>query len=717
MIDTLGTAEVGAWKNGVNTATDPTLLPGTASPRGRNCALAFADTGIPYVQKRLGLATINATAVAVSPAAITSQFFFSPAAVTTPIVQPDGSVTIPTPDPDLKDRHLFTIGNKIGVMLADWTHTLLSPTVTFATRPAWAAINNAAYLATGATTHYRVSALGAIRPWGIRRPPIGTTAGAAGAAGLHNGTYELRVTFYNADTESSASETAAATVTVTNEAIDWSNLPISSEAHVVGRHLYVRNVATQTQFYRVGTVTNNTSTSASTSVLDANALTVAPTTTERNPPPAGIAFVAVYRGRIFMAGADVLYWAKLDGPEAISATAFSRIGSEGDAITGLIADEHDRLLITTADKTYALIGEVDDDYTIRLLHGQIGCLTHHTMVNAGGFTYWWGRQGLIRVAADSSVEAIGLQLYGDPTRKVHIAQVAATASAIVHTTRQTVYLALPETEATRATFLLPYNYANNVLESDQWDPIDIASLGVSRFSSTDRVILGGYGGQFFGLWETTADGIASGTTSSGTFVAAAHTVSTITDTGATFDTTGAGLLERKVTVVDANGVPVSAVRPRITSNTGTTITFTPTLVGLTIGDTYTYVVGGPLFEFDTPWRTFSDPWSRKRFEWLQVLSKGAQVSGSTFIAMAFDYDENFGGAQVTMPPIQPPGGVWDSALWDVSVWDGTDNIHDPRRIARVGRAYKVRFRNIYAGQPFALLALSVQAVRQGRRTA
>jgi hypothetical protein len=59
--------------------------------------------------------------------------------------------------------------------------------------------------------------------FGITRPTVGSMAGAAGAAGLHNGTYDLRVTYYNSATgnESSASDTATATVTVANQAIDW----------------------------------------------------------------------------------------------------------------------------------------------------------------------------------------------------------------------------------------------------------------------------------------------------------------------------------------------------------------------------------------------------------------------------------------------------------------------------------------------------------------
>jgi hypothetical protein len=476
------------------------------------------------------------------------------------------------------------------------------------------------------------------------------------------------------------------------------------------RVLLVRNTATQSDFYVAGTVVDNVTTTATTSALDANLLVLGPSLTNRNPPPTGIKFLAVYKGRLVYATSEAISWSKIDEPEAVNPLSTDAIDSSGDPITGLLVDR-DTLLILKDDRTFALNGDLGGAYTLTLVDANLGCVAHRTLVSAGGATYWWSRQGIVRYA-EGKVERVGMSTYGSPDDTVSAANIL-TASAVVHDERSTIYFALPGTGQTRATFILPYNYALGVLEAELWDPMDVASLGKAIDSSgVLQPTLGGYAGQVFRLWDTNNDGVAASTTSTGSFVAGSASITTLTDAAATFDTTGGGLIERKITVLDAAGeIVTTGNRPRITSNTGTELTFTPALA-VTSGATYTYVVGGPNFQFDTPWRDFGDPWVKKRFEYLFVLVKGQSYGSAANIRMAFDYDNDNINAQERTFASTSSGGEWDSALWDVDVWDSALNTRRRYRVARVARNWRVRFLNANANEPFALLYVAAQAVGQ-----
>lgn len=272
---------------------------------------------------------------------------------------------------------------------------------------------------------------------------------------------------------------------------------------------------------------------------------------------------------------------------------------------------------------------------------------------------------------------------------------------------------MPGTGQDRASGIIPFNYALGVLESEWWDPMDVASLG-QAIDGTGilQPTLGGYAGQIFRLWDTNSDGVANGTTASGTFVAGSASITSLTDITATFDTTGGGLIERRLTILDSEGEIVTTTpRPRITANTGTAITFTPALA-VTSGATYTYVVGGPNFQFDTPWRDFNDPFLKKRFEFLHILVKGASFGAAASLEVSFNHNNAGTGSSPRTFTATDSSGVWDTALWDVDVWDTPDAVAQRYRVARVGRNWRLRIINANANEPFALLYVAMQAAGQ-----
>lgn len=692
------------FASGVVLATDATLIPSNASPRGLNSALAQASQGIPFVQKRSGLRCINRTPITSSPAII-GQYGYRRVANDT-------------------DYHLL-LDNLGRLSSRDSSDTITSISTSFTAGeyyPSFESANDLCFIVNG-QDRYKFDGT-SVTAFGVARPTVGTLAGAAGAAGLHNGTYELRVTFGVSATgfESSASDTASATVTVANQVISWSNIPVSADAQVDRRYLYVRNTATQTKFYRVGTVSDNVTTTASTSVLDANATTPAPSTSANDRPPSGVKYLAYHQGRLFAASDTYLYWSNIDAPEAFDALSLDGINSgDGQKITGL-SSEDDVLLVFKEDRIYGIYNGNDPrTWQIRLVDGDYGCLAHRTIVSADGFTYWWSRFGLCRYSSGAGVEPVGERLYGDITDTFNSAEIAR-ASAAKDEVNNRLLIALPGAGQTRATRIVPFQTTLGVFEANYWDPMDAASLGMAVDSDgIQRAWLGGYAGQLFKIWDTNTDGVAEGDVT-GTWVATGTSVSAFTGmldsdgNAAAFDTTGGGLIERKVTWLDSTGAFVSETRRYITANTATGITQDTATDGFTVGATYTYIIGGPNFQWDTPWRTFGMPWTKKRYEFFQLMVKGLNYGASATIDLAFDYDDANANSKERTLTTSSTSGTWDSAIWDQDVWDTSANVQTRFRVGRVGYSWRARIRNSEANQPFAVLMLGMQAVTQtGKR--
>jgi hypothetical protein len=286
--------------------------------------------------------------------------------------------------------------------------------------------------------------------------------------------------------------------------------------------------------------------------------------------------------------------------------------------------------------------------------------------------------------------------------------------AAVDVVNQRVLFGVPTSGEDRADAILPWNYRLQRWESSGWDPIDPASLGeFSDSNGRSWVYLGSHAGQLFRLSDGTNDGLPAGTTSSGTFVAAATTATTITDAGATFTTTGGALVERKVTVVDSRGVPVSSHRARVTSNTGTALTLNQQVGQLTVGDTYTYYVGGPDWQWDFRWEDFGDPFFKKRFEFLYLMLTVGDVNSNVYADLAFDYlTESSRIKTIAIDTVSSGSGIWDQSLFDQATW-GSLVVGDTNRerVARTGKVWRVRLRNHAPNASVVLRKLGMRAER------
>lgn len=678
------------WSMGVVNSIADEHLPENASPRGWNSCFLGTGQGKTPIGKRKGCLTVNATPVTGSPAII-GQYGFKK--------------WISPYDVDMyhllvsDNGRLDVIDDSTGVVTAADAGTT-TPFTTGTLYPDFAAANNLCFIVNG--TDAKKFDGSDVWNFGIVRPTVGTLSGAAGAGGTANGTYELRVSYYNANTghESSISNTSIATVTVASKKIDVSNIPVSSDTQVTARRLYIRNTSTMSDFYLAGTVGDNTSTTHTIDFIDANLITVAPTTSSNDCPPAGAKVICWHGSRMFAATTGLLYYSEIDKPEAFDAANYLSINADdGQTIVGLLS-AFESLIIFKTNSVYGLFGTAPSNWEVRQIVPNIGCSSHRTICMANGIAYWLSEFGPVRMATVGQVESIGALWLGNTFKPTAVNIDAFTKGcAAVDVINYRVMFAIPDILQTRNTIIIPFNYRLDKFESDRWDPMDISSIAsIGEPSVKPEVYLGGYKGQMFKWWSGTNDGVPSGT-NSGTITSITST-SVINDSTASFLNTGGKLIERSIYLISPADV---ATRRRITTNTGTQITLDSAVSDITTS--WTYIIGGIDFQWDTAWLHLGPRFVKKRMKFLY----GTVVAGANVV---FEALLNFGSTvqNTTIEAATTLGsGTWGYFSWSDN-W-GSSQIYTSfrHRIGKNAQAVKLRVRNRQFDKDLGVYALGASA--------
>lgn len=680
------------FAEGFVTSVQSDVIPDNALPRMKNACLDSIGLGTAILSKRRGMSTMNATPVSGASAVIGNWAFFKRSGAT------------------LTQYHLLvSAAGRLDILAAAGTTSNISTSLTAGSYyPDFAEANNLAFLVNGQDLK-KTNGL-ALYPFGFVTPTLAPTI-AGGAAGNHTGTYEARVTFIHtrgtAVAESSAGPTSSQ-VTVAAKQLDWTSIP-TGDAQVTGRKLYLRNTSTQANFYLVTTINDNTTTTYTDNLLDSALVTPGPDTAENNPPLSGQAYVEAHRSRLFTSDGTSLYYSKVDEVEAFDPDNVEPCNPDDGQRISALHSAHDVLMVFKTRSLYALYGDDPQSWTMRLIDPQIGCTSHRSVVTVEGLTYWWSEQGPMVWDGAGLPQAIGQERIAPTIGPDALAFGALSlVMADVDFPRQRLLFAVPEIGQTKATQILPYNYRLQKWEGT-WDPLDVASLGVAYDDNSQPwLFVGGHSGQVFKWWNADHDGVDSGTTT-GTFVAAGTSVTTVTDLTAAFLNTGGKLTERKVTILDSTHFPVGSTRQRITSNDATSFTLATAVTGLTNGATYTYIVGGPDFQVDTKWMNGGLPFHKKRFEFLHVQAKATASSITTYLDLAFDYNTSSGQSKSLTFITTAPDATWDASVWDAAAYGTQATVTKRLRVGRTGRSWRARFRNPYANQTLSLQRLGMTA--------
>lgn len=567
-----------------------------------------------------------------------------------------------------------------------------------------------------------------VREFGITRPTtVGLTAVDSGVAGNPNGTYEFAIAYGNSSTghESSRSDSVSVTVASKKITLNWAT---PSDGQVDQIFVYVRKTTLNAEFFRLTAGTSPAASAAGAFGTTADPITIdvtdtqlnalttlAPDTAENDPPVAGVKALAVYQNRMFAIDSEKLYYSKSGKPEAFDPDFYEYFNKDdGQKPTGVFT-AFGSLLLWKNNSMYQLSGIEPDTWQIDLIDPYIGCASQQSIVFVNGYVYWYSNKGPARWDGSGAIELIG-ERYIAPTISADTLNLSYLdhVCAAVDLFRQKVLFAVPETGQTRNTRILPFNYRTNGWDSDKWDPFDVASMCVVEDSSgTPWVMMGNYGGRVFKWWNAYLDGArvlnnaSTPLTLSGTPTGTTST--TVTDSGATFDTDGAGLKELYLYVTDSAG---SRERRRISSNTSTVITvssafnITPT----------SYVIATPDWQHDTRWGDFGDPFVHKRLLFIYAQALSMTGGGDITVELFRDWDLNNVVRTMTLTAVGAGSSMWDSATWDAATWGSDADMADWRsRVSKVCKTYRIRVRMQTPNVQVALAKLMVEASPQGRR--
>jgi hypothetical protein len=706
--------EILEWSMGVVSGLEPDAIPAQALVRADNAEFTSVAGQRAVIRSRRGLTTVNRTPLSETSAGV------GPAVVALGMYpyRSGGSQT----------RYLVAAlaNGDVHLLLDDGAAATHTPTASFTglltnncSTVDMTVIGNRLFLVDNLGG--QASLLGTQEvDWGTAA--VTGLALVASGAGSMTGDYDVLVTGYN--TQTGAESDISDAVSVTGLTAD--GLQVTVNAVAVGLthrffRVYLRKPVLGSGFYRVTAGTGYNSThqafplyaagATTNTVIDVSDATLTaaviepPPDSKRGLPPSGIKAVVSFANRLFAIDDTRIYWSELDLPDAWDPESYEPLTPSNAGILRNLEPAYDRLYIRSCEARFVLTGSTDPrTWSFDLIDTDVGCCGVHAYTEHDNRLFWWdSKKGpMMQEGPDSLPQGIGQELIADSLDAVQ--QVSRALIQFAAVGGHVVMLVPDVVSSSRLTRGYVFNTRVMKWESTDWDPMELASIGVCfDGDSVARLYVGNHNGQIFRLLDGNNDGVVDGT-SRGTFTAASAAPTTITDATATFDTTGAGLRERMVTVLDSTGQQVG--RERIASNTGTVLTLGTALAGLAVGETYTYLIGGPNWIVETYWGHMGAPFLKKRFDRLWMQFRTDIGTAELTINTRFNWDALRRTASATA---SLESSLWDEATWDESSWAGNSVVTQRLFLYKTGTNYSVQLRNPYPDQGVTLLKLHVLA--------
>lgn len=256
------------------------------------------------------------------------------------------------------------------------------------------------------------------------------------------------------------------------------------------------------------------------------------------------------------------------------------------------------LYVFTKTSIYRISGVGEDQRAIRItpnpIYNGYGCVSGDAITSYGNTMYFLSMQGPVAYDGFSEPKLIGANIGRDWLSGLNASKLNISCA---WTNGYLVKFAVPQTGETENSLIWTYD-----IQTGTWwkETRKHPTVAISLNEDSNSLPAAFYGqGKFLMQDELgTTDGVPSGTT---TGSPTSGTTTTLTDTGASFYNTNDGLAERYLDVYKSdNTLRWSA---RITSNTGTVLTFPAQATAPQTTDTY--YVGAILMHWTSP--TFRYP--------------------------------------------------------------------------------------------------------------
>jgi len=220
-----------------------------------------------------------------------------------------------------------------------------------------------------------------VRDIGCPKPASSCTA-AAGAAGDLTGKYKYGVTFVYKFGQSAVSPLSNE-VNVTNQKINVSGIPTGGP-YCIGRWLY-RTTAGGETLNRLTYIDDNTTTTYEDNISDGGLEGIEPYD-GNNIPPEDTSIVFYYKGYMYYAVGNKLYYSQLMTPDEVQVSDFDEFMHN---ITGIERTLNpDMMIVLTEGETYAYSGtsphaDEDDTMVREVIDKNIGCIAPNSIRRAG----------------------------------------------------------------------------------------------------------------------------------------------------------------------------------------------------------------------------------------------------------------------------------------------------------------------------------------------
>jgi len=209
-------------------------------------------------------------------------------------------------------------------------------------------------------------------------------------------------------------------------------------------------------------------------------------------------YLELYNNQMFFAGASsqlsTVYFSDIGIPESIRPEYFFEVRTnDGDRITGMESYKG-FLLIFKERSCHVLSGDNPDNFLLREISDQYGCISNRSIVTFEDRCFFLDRKGVVEYNG-ANIRVVSNAVEQDFLR-INLAAARENATAIHNRLRNEVWFSIPVDGSEENNLTLVYDYVVNAWTTFEGFSVSSITTARSRFDR-ETVLFGGYSGALF----------------------------------------------------------------------------------------------------------------------------------------------------------------------------------------------------------------------------